>query len=346
MTVSSIWTWRRPNGSVFQQIVEEWEDDLSAKWSLPLQNASGWERRAASPFGRLVRKMPEAINWVDDALRLHLGAPQQHSVAFLLWPPVTAHSYSVQSDVIPIVVDFWADQVRNAPRVFARSKLVVVTNKEAEIELGKTRLADKVGYVPLAISARHLCSTTPEKTLDLIQVGRQNPILHEWALRYVATKPASDYVYSKNTAGSAPQWVSVKQGPIGTGGSRERYFRLLRSARISLVSTPGIDGGEQRTGGYNPVTPRFYESAASRCHLMGRFPVDGEDVVENRVASVCHYVSSYETFSKHVEEALAHAPDLAVQDEFLADHTTARLANLIAGVLHERGFKINSELGA
>ncbi|MEZ5027001.1 MAG: hypothetical protein R2739_10540 [Chitinophagales bacterium] len=45
----------------------------------------------------------------------------------------------------------------------------------------------------------------------------------------------------------------------------------MSRAKIAIVTSPGIDGGELRTGGFNPVTPRIFEAAIGKCFLIGKY---------------------------------------------------------------------------
>jgi hypothetical protein len=260
-------------------------------------------------------------------------------LAFLLWPPSRVTHYAVQNDVIPIIIDFWPEHVAMAETIFSRVPLLFVTNIEMKECLDRTTLAAKTHYVPLSVSARHICRDIPSKTLDLIQVGRRNRLLHDWALRYVAERPSLDYLFVGDLRGYTPQWISTKRGPIDFDNSRDTYMKLLKSARISLVSSPGIDGGENRTGGFNPVTPRFYESAAARCQLIGRFPAHGKDMIENRVASVCRRVLSFDDFVCTVNDALISRANPRLQNEFLRGHVSSDIARAVARILRDCGFK-------
>ncbi len=333
MTVSSIWTQRRLQHYVFRQIVEEWEDDIAAELRLPLEDVSGLALRASSRMGTVVRYVP-GFSWLwDDAWRLRKNRGKRCALSFLDWPPSHPTSFLVQSDVIPIVLDFWRSHVRSAEAMFARSPLVFVTNIEIRNSLAESKLGTKLHYIPLSISDRYLCREMPEKRVDLIQVGRPNARMHEWALDYVRGRPSLDYVFAGDRERYTPEWISTKRGRLNIDNSRQSYIRLLQSARVSLVSAPGIDEGESRTGGFNPVTPRFYESAASRCHLVGLFPYRGSDFIENRVSSVCQLPSSQEHFISLIDAALSAPPDFQRQDDFLRGHLTTDIARLIKKTL-------------
>lgn len=82
----------------------------------------------------------------------------------------------------------------------------------------------------------------------------------------------SPYVYTKKENG-INVYYSTKQGILNDKtGTRQEFINFLSSAKISLLSAPGIDGSDNNcTGGFNPVTPRFYESAVQYCYMVGRF---------------------------------------------------------------------------
>jgi hypothetical protein len=325
MKLTALWTLRRMQHQVFRQIVEEWEDDFATELGLPLKDVSGCEKRANGRFGVLRRRFPAGVLPWDDGGRITSPRGRNCALAFLIWPPGHAASYWVQPDVVPIVIDCWRPHLAAAPEVFARSPFVFVTNREVERELAATTLGSRVRYLPLSVSARHLSGNIPPKTVDLIQVGRRNPLLHDWALEYVRRRPGTTYLFA-DTSGTWPRWLNAAGETIQVDATRASYWALLRSSRISLVSAPGIDGGEARTGGLNPVTPRFYESAAARCHLIGRFPADGADFETNRVGTVCPNVHTFDEFSAAADRARSYPVDTAALDRFLIGHTTAEVA--------------------
>lgn len=341
MKLNSIWTLRRLQHQVFRQIVEEWEDDFSAELGLPLRDVSAHETRANGRVGALLRRLSPAVPVWDDAGRMLRHGGGEQSLAFLLWPPVHPASFWVQPDVVPVVIDFWGPHLPKAEQSFARSPVVFVTNTEVKRDLAAGGLGARVHFLPLSVSARHVQPVTAARTVDLIQVGRQNPKLHAWAVDYVRARPGAEYLYA-DTTGTWPCWVSTTRGKLEVDTSRATYWSLLRSSRVSLVSAPGIDGGEARTGGYNPVTPRFYESAAARCHLIGRFPKDGADFIANRVVSACLNVETFDEFVSAVDRARTVAPDSAVLDGFLTGHTTVEVARALRATLSSVGLNLTA----
>jgi hypothetical protein len=247
----------------------------------------------------------------------------------------------VQSDVIPVIIDCWGTSLDKAVAALGKVSAVVVTNVELVHEFKKRRPGLQVIYSPLAVEAK-VASLRFKKKYDLIQVGRRNPKLHEWAMRLSKERPEIEYLYA-DTSGTWPKWFSTLRGELTVGLSREDYLETLGSARIALVSAPGIDGGESRTGGFNPVTPRFYEAAALGCKLIGRYSRNGADFVQNDVASVCSNIDSYEEFVSSANDALVGGEtDPRAVKEFVDAHTGRAMARTINEGLVKVGLKIGA----
>ena len=66
-------------------------------------------------------------------------------------------------------------------------------------------------------------------------------------------------------------YYSTINGKIGKLETRTDLLNTLSRAKIAIVTSPGIDGGELRTGGFNPVTPRIFEAAIGKCFLIGKY---------------------------------------------------------------------------
>jgi hypothetical protein len=111
---------------------------------------------------------------------------------------------------------------------------------------------------------------------------------------------------------------------LGQLTNRESFLNLLRKSKISLLSTPGLDADVERTGGFSPVTPRFFESAACGCNLIGIYP-ENADFAYFGINQICANVKDYESFRTKVLEKLS---DKATPDhkEFLARHLTSHRA--------------------
>jgi hypothetical protein len=216
-----------------------------------------------------------------------------------------------------------------------RCPIIVVTNQELLPAIRAQGYRGEIVCCPLAVESKVL-SMCPGKTFSLVQAGRQNPKLHEWGLKLAEVRPALEYMYVDSSSGK-PYWKSTKRGDLPVGLDRDSFLEQLGSAHIALVSAPGIDGGEKRTGGFNPVTPRFYEAAGLGCQMVGRYPRDGVDFLANDVSSVCPHVETYKEFCTAVDAAFAvQGPDQKLRN-FAEVHSGHALARRIREQLQPHG---------
>jgi hypothetical protein len=90
------------------------------------------------------------------------------------------------------------------------------------------------------------------------------------------------------------------------------------------LSGPGLDDDAERTGGFSPVTPRFFESAACGCKLIGIYP-QNEDFLYFRINEICANVSDYKSFRNLV---LRYLNDQSIPEyaEVLGLHLTSKRA--------------------
>lgn len=333
--IREIWTLRSLRHQVFRQILEAWEDDIARELNLTITDKGAWERRASSRLGSFLRRVDGEGRIVTDLGRLARNL-EPTGIMFAIFAPIYGNSYLVQSNVVPIIIDCWGDSLDRMALALSKVKAVVVTNSELVKELQTRCPGLAVLYVPLAVESA-VCGRRELKTYDLVQVGRQNPKLHQWAIRLTDERPTIEYRFVEQKS-QWPKWISTKHGEISGGLSRTEYLTTLGSARVALVSAPGIDGGEVRTGGYNPVTPRFYEAAALGCRMVGRYPMQGLDYVANKIGTVCANVDSYEAFVCAVDTAILAGPDNSESTrDFVFDHTGTAMARRLRDKLAPLG---------
>ncbi len=91
--------------------------------------------------------------------------------------------------------------------------------------------------------------------------------------------------------------------------------------------------GSRYIGGYNPVSPRFYESVACFCRIIGRFP-HNEEFKLSGLNEIIHVVESYEEFEAIALCYLWKPFDKRIEYlELLVRHVTTHRANLIRNVM-------------
>jgi hypothetical protein len=338
--IKEIWTCRNIPHQFFRQIIWEWENEVANELGIAISDKSKWEKRANDTFGIVARKLDPKGKLVSDVGCPTLFKRQPCAIAFCIYSPLFQNSYLVQENVIPLIIDCWKGDVDVACRSLARSKAVVVTNIELVHEFERRGLTGRVIYVPLAVE-QAVTTLNHKKEFDIIQIGRRNAVLHKWALQLVFELPTLEYVYTEYLTSHAPTFFSTKSGELSIKEGRAHYLAAHGAAKVSLVSSPGIDGGEVRTGGLNPVTPRFYEAAALGCRLVGRYPLNGADFIENRVNTVCPNVDSYDEFKNAVLIGLNTTESAGVLTrEFIETHTAGAMARRIRTELGRIGISI------
>ena len=322
------------------QTVYEWDDIIASKLGIPLDTESqvAMNKIYEKPVYHFLQKFIRNSflkNYIDISFNYLLR--KKKNICFIshqLYVIDMPSHYIYQPNSIPIFIDCFKTMAEKIVSYCKKNPLLFVTDYEVYQELQQTRIAHKTKYIPLSISDIHIKKTVPEKKIDVLQMGRQNPVLHEWMIRFTKKFPEIEYVYA-NRKDEIHAYYSTTQGWIHeTVDTRDEFMQFLGSAKISLLSSPGIDGGDKaRTGGYNPVTPRFYESAINYCYLVGRYP-DSPDFIHNDVSSVCERPENYEDFETVILKMLAEPFSLQKKYQpFIEKHLTSVVAESIRSEL-------------
>jgi len=230
-------------------------------------------------------------------------------------------------NIVPVFLDFPADTVDNIAYATRDLPVFFVTCLDI-YNMFIDRGIDNVRFMPLSVADKHYSLVVPEKIVDVIQFGRKNFVLHEYMLRYCEEHPSIEYVYQ--TADGSLTYNSTTRGNIGKCEKREEYINLVKSCKVSLVSTPGCDNSRSAEfGEIDFVTPRCYESAAFYCHMLGRY-TDNQETRELELGRICPNIQSYEEFSKYLNDYLsAEEWDWTAQREFVSKNLTSVRAHFI-----------------
>lgn len=269
-------------------IVYEWEDEL----------AKGLDSKIINIYPL---SMGTQFNKIRKALRKAGLAPKMFEykpgVQCKLQWIMDAKIYQdyTGKNIIPIFLDFSVDMIDTI--IVATSELpwFWVTNEDIYRMLQQKNCRN-VYFEPLSIPDKYITNKCPDKDIDVIQFGRKNNILHEYMLQYCKRNPSVEYVYQ--TEDGSLTYISTIKGNIGRFDSRIEYMHLMSRCKISIVSTPGIDKGKD-FGGIDFVTPRFYESAANFCHMIGRF-TDNDEAKRVFLGDVCQNINTYSEFNKAI----------------------------------------------
>ena len=239
--------------------------------------------------------------------------------------------------IIPNIIDFFLEK-KDLPLFYSRysnAPVVLISSKEVFDYLKAENCPIPINHLALSISDKYSITPTTKykKEYDLIIMGRQNPILEKYIDRYAADHPDLLYVYRKFVNGEFLYYTS-KGELLGNIDNREDYMNLMRKARIGIYSTPGIDGGEERTKGFNQVTPRFLEYIASGCHILARYP-QNSDVDYYNLSSIAPSIDTYEQFEAQMNNAKNNEVDMKKYSEYLSHHYTSVRAKELLEIIKD-----------
>lgn len=317
-------------------LIYEWEDDLATALRVPVLNALPPLRRVI--INRLSRKvlrvagqktLAAVSNMVETA---NLFRPSNgYYLVYELGANVEPN-FSTSPKAIPAFIDLWQQNNWQAFEVLYRAcPLVLISSLETLEYMKSTGCSLNLAHFPLSLSDRHRAApgTVYEKEYDILLAGkldvRTSQILRDYLQTFSQKYPKVEYLYQQEIAGEF-HYVSNLRGPIGKFQSRESYIGLLQASKISFYSTPGLDGGEKRTGGFNPVTPRYLELLNAQCLLLGRYP-DNAETRFYEVDKVCPNITSYEQFEQTILQYLAmQTAPLDLYTEILQKHYTSQRA--------------------
>ncbi|MBQ7155897.1 MAG: hypothetical protein IJR85_10145 [Synergistaceae bacterium] len=329
-----------PNVEIFRDVCYEWEQELAKYFSVPIRQVFIVHNPLHDSFGRflparVVQKTRQVIKRlyiesVHGSLNQDISKPL--SVYFCMFVPEI--NLCVGENPLPIFIDVSPDKEIDLLISSTRNlRIFYVTSRYIFDIIKEKSPASGVRYMPLSVADTYHSQNFAQyrhKSLDVIQMGRKNPVLHEYMLRYTQEHKDADYVYSAQGSINGNVYVSTKRGKIGTIVDRKSFIDFLASAKVSLVSSPNYDvKGINVPPLYYP-TPRFYESAILGCALIGRYP-DNQEFTELNMRKYCPSITSYEHFCKALEHALAQTPEelYAQNRDFIINSLTSKRAEQI-----------------
>ncbi|HLA58614.1 MAG TPA: hypothetical protein VK622_07630 [Puia sp.] len=319
--LAGIYTIRDTLHPYYWDVVYEWEDVLARTLRIPLIPVGKEYDKIYKPL--TVRKILNRIGFYQRRDRYFFN-PSKYYIAFHIGPP-GVYSFHSRRNVIPIIIDFWkSENLKRFESIFSLNECVFITSKEVYNYLVDNKMKIKLGHLALSLPDKMFAQiSNTKREFDLIQIGRQNEKATHYVKLLLSEFPQINYLYSERIDGKV-QMHSSLNGKLGEFTSRESFLNLLKKTKVSLLSAPGLDDDAERTGGFSPVTPRFLESAACGCHLIGIYP-ENDDFVYFGINQICVNVDNYESFRRVILSCLR---DEKVPDyrEFLQNHLTSKRA--------------------
>ncbi len=304
-------TLRKCDTWVSNDVLYEWEDLCVTYFNGELLDIN------KPVFRRIINRLRA---FLKSPVRLPFVLKRRPVLAFVMNPGLSI--YYKGHSVIPNYLDVAEEEIDAVIKETKKLPFYFVTSLDVQ-KIINNRCGDtRCKFMPQSISDKYYTKQIAKKTLDVLQLGRKNPKLHEFMLRYCEEHPTVEYVYRNPNKQLC--YNSTTRGDIGAIESREDFINLLSSAKISLVSTPSIDCSRY-FGNIDFVTARVYESAAFYCHMIGRY-TENEEVEKIGLTEICTCVKTYEEFSVLVGSFLQidNQKNIEKYDSFLKQHVTSQ----------------------
>lgn len=248
-----------------------------------------------------------------------------------------------RKNVIPCIIDFHLQKtdLDNFYKAYLHCPFLLITSFEAYSFLKENNFPKRIYHYPFSISDKYKITEQSlfEKKYDLVMFGRQNPKLEEFTKMYSEKHPEFMYVYRKLENNSFNYYTSTQQY-VGDINKREEYLRLISQSRVALYHTPGIDGGEERTKGFNQVTLRFFEAIACGCHIIARYK-ENPDTGFYELNKFSPSINTYEAFENAMNNALSKSVDMKMYADYLEKHYTSKRVELLKEILGKENISIN-----
>lgn len=333
------------------QLIFEWEDQLSKILNIPIiDNPDRVETNLKNSIKyniseRIIYPVIKICRFIKRCFK------RESEITYSLYFHLTVTSLiqlkkSRLKRIIPVIVDAFIseDYLPDFYKKYGDCPLVLISSIETYDYLKSVNCPLNIKYWGLSLSDEYRLDVGKEynKTIDILLAGRQNSVLLMFLEQYLQDHKNLEVVRSDIEDGQLI-FTSNNRGILGSFNDREEYINLLRQSKIIMYATPGIDGGEVRTKGFNPVTPKYLEALSSECKIVARYP----DTVETRLYEldkICSSTDSYDTFKLHMNRYLDNENkiDKSLYSSILNKHYTSvrakELENLI--ILHSYNYQI------
>jgi glycosyltransferase involved in cell wall biosynthesis len=318
MVLEQIITRRSFDHRFFYDLVYEWEDvlkkEFNCKYSFDKNMRNAWWAYHIYGFQNLI-------------------TTTKNSFVFEMVPENAAgHN---KKNIVPLIIDFYLkeEQLPCFYKKYCNNKIVFISNKEVLSYLKLNDCPLNIAHLGLSISDKYAINsfTRFEKKYDVALIGRQNVVLKKWIEKYADTHPSFVYVFGVRNSNQLNHYTN-KGEFIGNVEKRADFIQLMKACRIGIYATPGTDGGEARTHGFNQVTPRFLEYIACGCHVIARYPKN-DDTDYYELPSMAPNINSYEEFESAVDKARTSEVDMDKYARYLQKHYTSVRAKELQSII-------------
>lgn len=240
--------------------------------------------------------------------------------------------YEGNNQIIPIVMDLWQKDFEQFERLATNFKLIFLTSLQV-FRVMRGRGLTNIRYLPFALADKYLDYPVAEKTFDIVHFGRRDNLLDSYMEQLLQLYPQLHYLTTQ-TDDDSVYFFSNQHGRLQESNSRETFMTMLSRSKISLVHSPGMDNNWQ-CNEIMPVSPRYLESIAAGCHLVGRIPCHDEfDLLGIR--PFCSHADNYKVFENTVFKLLsAQSPPVEKRYELLSRNTCTVRSKQLSALLQD-----------
>lgn len=305
--------------------------DLVFEWEEIFQehlDAKFFNDRQLPIVGGIVRRFPVLSKFLPlytNSFSFELGP----------WKDVVGRN---KSNIVPCIIDFYLKDNNDLERFYAeynKHKVVLVSSAEVKSYLDSVNCPINIQHLGLSLSDKYRITkeTFFEKKYDVVLIGRTNVVLENFLDCYKKKYDIS--IIKSKKVGDDYICYTDKEQYVCKVNDRAAYLGILQKARCTLYATPGIDGGEKRTNGFNQVTPRFLEALACGCHVITRYE-SNPDTCFYELEKYWKNVTTYDEFEKEMNKALTTEFDVQFASMYLSQHYTStrvkQLVDIVTGI--------------
>lgn len=258
-------------------------------------------------------------------------------LVFVMNPEFASEGIHNRRNIIPWIIDFFPtnnDIIERFVGKYNKCPLVLISSKQVYDFLKEIDCPLNIVHLPLSLPdyLRINTSTFFDKHLDVVLMGRQNPLLLEWLNEYKATHNISVVTLKKEEGHF--NYYSQDGVFVGNADSREGYLSLLKKNKLGLYSTVGLDGDKRdnRAQGFSQVTPRFLEYIATGNHILARY-ANNSDVSYYDMGKICRNLNDYAEFEEEMDKALSEPVDMQLYSEYLEKHYTSNVISQLKKII-------------
>lgn len=167
--IGCVWSLREVEHKAHYDVVYEWEDSFAETLCIKKINLKKWELFLRKVYCKVFKHYT-----------LHQNMKRDFGLFFVMYPKEL--KFFPHYNVLPVFLDIWSDEdIDFVLEKTQKLKLFYVTSYAVYEKIKKKDPGSCVRYMPLSVSEKYYSEDFEryaDKKIDVIQMGRNNPVLH------------------------------------------------------------------------------------------------------------------------------------------------------------------------